>query len=181
VPIGEIFAFLSGLYFRGKLAYARKFQRPPETVDSGAYVITSDRGLLPVETLVNATDLRRFARTDIDEAVPRYRKALKESASNLRRNCGDSCRFVLLGSIASGKYTGILQEIFKETLFFPKEFVGRGDMSRGGLMLRCVADQQELEYQPLAGAQLHGKRPPRLVPRRLPEELRPVNPRGPLS
>ena len=28
-PLGEVFAFLSGLYFRGKLAYARAFARPP--------------------------------------------------------------------------------------------------------------------------------------------------------
>ncbi len=28
VPLGEIFAFMSGLYFRGKLAYANAFARP---------------------------------------------------------------------------------------------------------------------------------------------------------
>jgi hypothetical protein len=28
VPIGEVFRFVSGLYFRGKLAYAQRFARP---------------------------------------------------------------------------------------------------------------------------------------------------------
>ena len=32
-PLGEIFAFMSGLYFRGKLAYANAFARPPAGPD----------------------------------------------------------------------------------------------------------------------------------------------------
>jgi hypothetical protein len=39
-------------------------------------------------------------------------------------------------------------------------------MSRGGLMLRCAADRQELSYLPVAGAIVNGKRPPKLAPRR---------------
>src|SRR6478752_7974208 len=44
--IGEIFTFLSGLYFRGKLAYAEAFARPPPGLNSGVFVITPNRGLL---------------------------------------------------------------------------------------------------------------------------------------
>src|SRR3954451_6102551 len=44
--IGEIFTFLSGLYFRGKLAYAEAFARPPAGLESGVFVITPNRGLL---------------------------------------------------------------------------------------------------------------------------------------
>jgi hypothetical protein len=73
---------------------------------------------------------------------------------------------VLLGSIASGKYADVLLEVFGTRLKFPVSFVGRGDMSRGGLMLRCVAAGQELEYVPVAGAVRHGPRPPRLTPSR---------------
>ena len=45
-PIGEIFTFLSGLYFRGKLAYAEVFARPPQRLNTGVFVITPNRGLL---------------------------------------------------------------------------------------------------------------------------------------
>jgi len=41
-------------------------------------------------------------------------------------------------------------------------FVGRGDMSRGGLLLRSVRYEVELDYVPVAGAVRHGPRPPRL-------------------
>jgi hypothetical protein len=80
---------------------------------------------------------------------------------------GDDCQVVLLGSIASGKYVELLQPIFGDNLVFPPAFVGRGDMSRGGLMLRCAADGIELEYAPITGAVRHGKRPPKLAPLRV--------------
>jgi len=72
----------------------------------------------------------------------------------------------LLGSIASGKYVDVLLAILKERLRFPADFVGRGDMSRGGLLLRCAVDRQELRYTAVGGAIVNGKRPPKLVPRR---------------
>ena len=56
-----------------------------------------------------------------------------------------------------------------ERLHFPVAFVGRGDMSRGGLLLRAVDAGRELDYGPVAGAVRHGTRPPRLEPRRPPE------------
>ena len=77
---------------------------------------------------------------------------------------GAECEVVLLGSIASGKYVDLLMPIFGERLVFPPHFVGRGDMSRGGLMLRCVDAGLELDYVPLAGAVRHGQRPPKLAP-----------------
>jgi hypothetical protein len=73
---------------------------------------------------------------------------------------------ILLGSIATGKYVDVLLANFGERLRFPADFVGRGDMSRGGLMLRCAADRQELSYLPVADAIVNGKRPPKLVPRK---------------
>ena len=71
---------------------------------------------------------------------------------------------MLLGSIASPKYVDVLLDIFGERLLFPEAFVGRGDMSRGGLLLRCVASGEELTYVPVAGAVRKGARPPRLDP-----------------
>jgi hypothetical protein len=58
----------------------------------------------------------------------------------------------------------VLQGIFGARLLFPADFVGRGDMSRGGLMLRSVSSAEELRYIPVAGAVRHGARPPKLVP-----------------
>ena len=56
--------------------------------------------------------------------------------------------------------------VFGARLRFPIDFVGRGDMSRGGLLMRCAEAGRELEYAPVAGAVLHGARPPKLPPKR---------------
>ena len=100
---------------------------------------------------------------DIHASNASYRHPLERTARSLLEEGGDM-DVVLLGSIASGKYVELLQPIFGDNLLFPAEFVGRGDMSRGGLMLRCVAEGRELDYVPVAGAVRHGRRPPRLQP-----------------
>jgi hypothetical protein len=168
VAIGEAFAFVSGLYFKGKLAYALTFARPPEPglelTGSGALVITPTAGLRPVETRITADAIRAFATVDIATNEPRYRTPLVQSAHALAGAIGDECQVVLLGSIASAKYVDVLTEVFGDRLLFPSEFVGRGDMSRGGLLLRCVRAGEELDYVPVAGAVRHGARPPRLPP-----------------
>jgi hypothetical protein len=159
--IGDAFSFLSGLYFRGKLAYARAFAAPPGAM-CGAYAITSNRGLLPVETRITLPELRAFGDVDIAAANERYRLPLERDARRLLAEMNGDGQVVLLGSVASGKYVDVLLEVFGDRLHFPAEFVGRGDMSRGGLMLRCVEDARELDYAPVAGAILRGKRPPKL-------------------
>lgn len=165
VSLGEVFTFLSGLYFRGKLAYANAFARPgPGT--SGVLVITPTRGLIEAATPIGSQDLREFAEVDIDEEDPRYRRPLERDARRLVRQLTPECEVVLLGSVASGKYVSVLLDILQERLRFPAEFVGRGDMSRGGLLLRCAVDQTELDYIPVLGAIRKGKRPPKLAPRR---------------
>src|SRR6185295_2517356 len=62
-PLGQVFAFLSGLYFRGKLAYARRFANPPPVYGAGdphgQLINTTNRGLLPVDTHVTLNDLAR--------------------------------------------------------------------------------------------------------------------------
>lgn len=160
-PIGEVFSFLSGLYFRGKLAYSNHFARSAEGL-SRAYVITSTRGLLPVQTPIRLDELRAFGDVDIDAADERYRRPLERDASELLRRLSDSCQVVLLGSVATGKYVDVLAQVFGQKLRFPADFVGRGDMSRGGLMLRCVESGQELSYIRVDGAVRIGRRPPKL-------------------
>ena len=168
-PLGEVFTFLSGLYFRGKLAYAQAFAAPPapeQALGGGVYVITPGAGLQPPEVAVTVDVLRAFARVDIDAGNPRYRRPLLASAAALAERVGPECDVVLLGSIASAKYVDVLSSVFAQGLRFPGDFVGRGDMSRGGLLLRCVAAGRELEYLPLAGAIRRGPRPPKLPPLR---------------
>jgi hypothetical protein len=163
ISLGEAFSFLSGLYFRGKLTYAGRFACPPADLP-GVQVITTDRGLLPAHTPVTASDLRQFGTVDIRTDAPAYRGPLQR---DLLRLAGiPDLEIVLLGSVASGKYVDVLLEVMGERLLFPEEFVGRGDMSRGGLLLRAADAGTELTYQPVAGAVRRGRRPPRLAPRR---------------
>ena len=166
--IAEVFTFLSGLYFRGKIAYANVFARPFAR-SSGVFVITPTRGLVEAQSRINLAGLLEFAEVDIDENDPRYREPLERDVKALARKLSERSDVILLGSIATGKYVDVLLEHFQERLRFPADFVGRGDMSRGGLMLRCAAEGQELEYRSVAGAVLNGKRPPKLVPRRYPK------------
>ena len=168
--LGDVFSFVSGLYFRGKLAYARRFAQPPDPADpvvaGGVLVITPNAGLRSPDTLITLASLEAFAAVSIDLSNPAYRQPLDLGARALRDAVGPDCDVVLLGSIASGKYVEVLQPVFGDRLVFPPAFVGRGDMSRGGLMLRCVLAGLELEYAPIAGATRHGQRPPKLEPLR---------------
>jgi hypothetical protein len=156
--IGEVFSFLSGLYFRGKLTYARAFSS-----DDGIRVITSNRGLVPPEARITLAELRGLSRGSIDPDKPGYRRPFLRDARSL---LGDEVEPVLLGSIATGKYADLLIEVVGPRLMFPEAFVGRGDMSRGGLMLRAARSGQELAYRSVLGAVRHGSRPPKLAPLR---------------
>jgi len=163
--LGEVFSFLSGLYFRGKLAYGRAFARPGSAPD-GVLVITPGRGLIPPDRIVTIQDLREIAEVGVEPEEPRYRDPLMRDASELHSVLEREDRVVLLGSIATGKYVDVIEGVLDGRLRFPAEFVGRGDMSRGGLLIRCVLAKRELEYVPIAGATRRGGRPPRLEPLR---------------
>jgi len=155
-PLGEVFRFLSGLYFRGKLAYAEAF-------GADVLVITPGQGLVPASRSMSLADLLAIAEVGVTPGEARFREPLERDAARLRRRLGRRGVAVLLGSIASDKYVGILGRHLGARLRFPSAFVGRGDMSRGGLMLRCVRERRELSYEPIAGAVRHGRRPPKLT------------------
>src|ERR1700722_5522160 len=161
LPLGELFSFISGLYFRGKLAYARAFASPPVEMP-GILVITAGRGLVSPDALMTHHELVEIADVPVDAGDPRYREPLERDAQELLRRSGKRCEIVLLGSIATSKYVEPLLGIFDERLLFPSAFVGRGDMSRGGLMLRSVREGAELCYEPVGSAIRHGPRPPKL-------------------
>jgi hypothetical protein len=166
--LGDVFAFVSGLYFRGKLTYAMRFAAPPELdnaiVGCGVQIITPNAGLRSPDTYVTNRALQAFADGDVHQDNARYRRPLENDARALLREIGPECDIVLLGSVASPKYVDVLTAIFGERLRFPIDFVGRGDMSRGGLLLRKAREGVELPYAPVLGAVLHGARPPKLPP-----------------
>ena len=170
-PLGEVYSFVSGLYFRGKMAYVNAFAAAPPGVPCSV-VITPGFGLIPPETVVTIEQLRAIAAVPINLDDPRYRMPLERDARILNEAAGPGCQFVLLGSVATQKYMEPLLKIFGERLVFPVDFAGRGDMSRGGLMLRCAHSGVELTYAPAAVAKRHGPRPPKLPKWRPPEEAR---------
>jgi hypothetical protein len=149
-PLGEVFSFLSALYFRGKLAYANAFARPPAHC-AGIFIITPSAGLVPHDTLIRHQKLRGFSRVPIHVRSALYRSSLRRSAKKLAGEMNSDCEVILLGSIASGKYLDILSPIFGSRLRVPAQFMGLGDMSRGGLLLRCVRGNSELQYMDAAG------------------------------
>jgi hypothetical protein len=144
-PLGEVFTFLSALYFRGKLAYAQAFARPPFDCP-GIFIITPTAGLVPHDTLIRLQNLRRFGRVPIHVKNQVYCSSLRRTAKKLASRIGPDCDVVLLGSLATGKYVEILNPIFGSRLIVPAEFIGLGDMSRGGLLLRHVRENRELNY-----------------------------------
>ena len=158
--IGEVYSFISGLYFRGKMVYTERFAAAPPGVPP-ALVIVPGAGLVPPETVVTVEQLEVISEIPVAEENLSFRDPLLASSKLLKEHAGN-CSYVLLGSVASAKYTAPLLEVFGERLLFPAAFVGRGDMSRGGLMLRHARSGVELEYVPVLGARLHGNRPPRL-------------------
>jgi hypothetical protein len=145
LTLGEAFAFISGLYFRGKLAYAKAFATPPGGV-AGVLVITACGGLISPERTMVREELCQISAAQVEAGEPRYRIPLERDARCLAAQISAECEVVLLGSVATPKYVEPLLGIFGERLKFPAEFAGRGDMSRGGLMLRCVKDGCELNY-----------------------------------
>jgi hypothetical protein len=145
VPIADAFAFMSALYFRGKIAYARHFADPPD----GVLIITSGYGLVPPDWPLNEERMKRMKKIDVDVASRSYTKPLRDHAKQLASMLAPDAQVVLLGSVATGKYVDVLKPILGPWLRFPKVFAGLGDMARGGLMLRAVRADKELEYTTL--------------------------------
>jgi hypothetical protein len=165
LPLGEAFTFMSGLYFRGKMAYSQAFATPPPDIP-GAFVITGGSGLVPPETVITIEQLQYIATIPIDAGDHRYREPLERACRTLDELAGPSTDYILLGSVATLKYLEPMVGVFGDRLLFPEEFVGRGDKSRGGLMLRCSRAGVQLTYVPIGKVTRHGPRPPKLPPMR---------------
>ena len=146
-PLGEVYRFISSLYFRGKLDYAQRFQNPPRGV-AGVQIITG-AGLMLPETVVTLSDLRRISAASIDAKNSDYRLPLDADLLRLRELVTHETEVILLGSVATSKYITPIREVFGERLLFPRDFLGLGDMSRGSMLLRCCAHGSELAYLPV--------------------------------
>jgi hypothetical protein len=150
VPIAEAFAFMSALYFRGKIAYARHFAAPPAAIGgSGVYVIAPGFGIVPHDWQMTQERLKVMKKVPVDETKRSYRQPLEREAAAIAARLNEETNVVLLGSVATGKYVDVLRPVFGAALRFPAAFAGLGDMSRGGLMLRAVRENRELEYTTL--------------------------------
>ena len=168
-PLGDVMSFLSALYFRGKLTYAQRFATPPEGFP-GVLVITPNRGLVTPDMTITLGDLRAFAQVPIDAGELRYVRPLRRDAQRLRARLPEAAEVVLLGSIATPKYVDVLLATFGRALLFPGNFVGRGDMSRGGLLLRSARAGVELSYRPIDGSDRRGGRVAKLPQLSLPSQ-----------
>jgi hypothetical protein len=163
LTLGEAFTFMSGLYFRGKMAYATAFGRRAGD-GPASYVITPTRGLQTPDVPVTRELIEEFAAVDVADNEPRYVEPLLADARSLAAALPEQAHVVLLGSVATSKYVEVLSGTFGARLQFPSDFIGRGDMSRGALMLRCAASGVELDYIAAAtAATRRGPRPPRLT------------------
>jgi len=146
VPISIAFAFMSALYFRGKITYALHFADP---TPDGVFIIAPGFGLVPYDWRITEERMTVMSKTDVDVRVRKYRKPLERDAAALANALGADAEVVLLGSVASGKYVDILLPLLGRRLRFPAAFAGMGDMARGGLLLRAVRANRELEYTTL--------------------------------
>lgn len=150
-PLEKTFSFVSGLYFRGKAEYARRFGRVTAGRPS-ALVMTAGGGLCSLDETLTKTRLEAWQRVAVSEQNPHFTAPLQRHACELLDTHDASARFVLLGSIATRKYVAPLLEVFGSRLLYPRRFAGLGDMSRGSLLLRAAADGVELDYEPLTAA-----------------------------
>lgn len=144
-PVGEVFSFISGLYFRGKLAYANAFadsasDSPP------ILVITSTHGLLSPYASLSLRELQEMAGVPIHSASERYRSCFERDLRLLAGRASQNDHIVLLGSVATPKYLEPMMNILQHRLVIPAAFIGIGDMSRGALLLRAVREGRQLDY-----------------------------------
>ena len=178
--LGDVFTFVSGLYFRGKLTYALHFAAPPSPrIRSSAAASSSSRRARVFAAPTRWSLMRRCRRLPGATCTPTMpatvgRSSAAPACSSARS--GPAARSCSLAASRRRKYVDVLLEIFGDRLRFPVEFVGRGDMSRGGLLLRKVREGTELEYVPVAGAVLRGNAAAEASPARSPREcLNPVS------
>ena len=79
VPIAIAFAFMSALYFRGKITYAIHFGGVENT-----FVIAPGFGLVPPTWCITEERMKTLSRTPVDVRKRNYRKPLERGDVNCR-------------------------------------------------------------------------------------------------
>jgi hypothetical protein len=138
--LGAVFSFVSGLYFRGKLAYGTRF-------GTVVRVIAPGRGLLDPSLRIATAHVEAFAEVPVDLDEPGYLAPLTRDLALLAAEVEGPV--VLLGSVATAKYVAPLSETLGDRLRFPTAFAGKGDMKRGAMLLDAVRTGVELAYGPV--------------------------------
>ncbi len=158
-PLEQVFTFISSLYFRGKLTYARHFAAPPAGFprEGSVLVIAPGFGLVAPDWRIDPERTEVLRSTRVDLKHPEYVEPMRRHVEALHGQIPAATPVVLLGSIATGKYVDLLEPVFGERLLFPGIFAGAGDMKRGSLLLNAAREGEELDYVTLA-APRHGRR-----------------------
>src|SRR5687767_11483212 len=81
-PLGTVFSFVGGLYFRGKAAYAREFGRTHNGLPAGL-VMTAGGGLCSLDEPVTLERLRGWATVRVHEDNPHFTAPLFRHAAGL--------------------------------------------------------------------------------------------------
>lgn len=144
LTIGEAFAWISSLYFRAKLHYARRFGSL--ATGSAVLVIAPGFGLVPEDWPLSSDRWRRLRRVPVDPRRPAFRRPLATACDELRQRLSADDRIVFLGGLSAERYLSVLGPALGPHLLIPRDFVSRGQMQRGSLLLRAIRDDEELVY-----------------------------------
>jgi hypothetical protein len=146
LSIGEAFSWISALYFRAKLRYARHFGA--RHGGGPAQVIAPGFGLVAEDWLLSGERFTRLCQVPVDTQDRRFRQPLEAACAGLARSLDRDDRIVFLGGLAGDRYLAVLAPALGPRLFVPIDFVGRGQMQRGSLLLQAIAENRELAYSP---------------------------------
>ena len=78
-PLGAVFSFVSGLYFRGKMSYARAFGHAAAN-EASSFVMTAGGGLCRLDEPVTLSRLHGWRGVEVDERNPHFTAPLQRPA-----------------------------------------------------------------------------------------------------
>ena len=151
VTIEEAFTFMSSLYFRGKIGYARHFAAPPPELALGSRT-TASWSSLPASgwcrraCRITPEEMKKLRRTPVDLKSRAYCAPMKKHVEQLRDLAPDGLGGAP-GQRRDRQVRGPAAAGPRDRLLFPRDFAGAGDMKRGGMMLRAVREDRELSLR----------------------------------
>ena len=144
--------------------YASRFGRPPPSLPP-ALVITPTRGLQSPSLPISRSLIEEFASLDWHRPTRAFWIRSSRVRVSFVHRSSQRCAWSCSGASRRAGTSSRWRASSRAGCNYPAEFVGRGDMSRGGLLLRHAEEGRELDYVPLAaGLTRHGAKPPKLPP-----------------